>query len=114
MPLVVATEDSGSAPEECVLNHPHADIILRSSDSREFRVPRLYIIDSSPVLAALITASIPDISNSPDSNATIRTDASRQSLPVYDLSDCGDVLSSILSYVILSTSVVEEICFSRF
>ncbi|KAN0137835.1 hypothetical protein V8E53_004319, partial [Lactarius tabidus] len=102
MPLVVATEDSGSAPEECVLNHPHADIILRSSDSREFRVPRLYIIDSSPVLAALVTASIPDISNSPDSNATIRTDTSRRSLPVYHLSECGDVLSSILSYVILS------------
>jgi hypothetical protein len=55
---------SGSAVEECVLNHPHADIILRSSDSREFRVPRIYIIDSSPVLAALIQASIPDISNS--------------------------------------------------
>jgi hypothetical protein len=102
MPLAVTTEDHGSAVEECVLNHPHADIILRSSNSCEFRVPRIYIIDSSPVLAALIQDSIPEISNLFESSNTIRTDASRGSLPVYRLAERGDVLSSLLSYVILS------------
>ena len=100
MSLTVTTEDS--VAEECVLNHPHADIILRSSDSREFRVPRIYIIDSSPVLAVLIQASIPEISNSPEYNSILRSDISRGSLPTYHLSDRGDVLSSLLSYVILS------------
>jgi hypothetical protein len=91
MPIAVATE--GSDSEEYVLDHPHADIILRSCDSREFRVPRIYIIDSSPVLAELIRAPGPDISN---------PSASRASLPVYHLPEHGDVFSSLLSYVIIS------------
>ena len=104
MPLPVTTESSESAAEEsvCKWDHPHADMILRSSDSHEFRVPRIYIIDSSPVLAALIQTSIPDISNSSESNAAIHADTSRTSLPVYSLSERGDVLSSLLSYVIIS------------
>ncbi|KAH9174316.1 hypothetical protein EDB89DRAFT_564870 [Lactarius sanguifluus] len=34
----------------------YADIILRSSDSHDFRVQKLYVVDSSPVLAERITA----------------------------------------------------------
>jgi hypothetical protein len=108
MPLAVTTEGSEPAADECVcqLDHPHADIILRSSDSHEFRVPRIYIIDSSSVLAALIQpeASIPDVSNSSKSNAAIRADTSRTSLPVYHLPERSDVISSLLSYVIISMS----------
>src|SRR6266702_4565601 len=102
MPITVATEGSESVAAEYVLDHPHADIILRSCDSREFRVPRIYIIDSSPVLAALIQAPGPDISNPSGSSAAIRTDAPKASLPVYHLPERGDVLSSLLSYVIIS------------
>ena len=102
MPLAIATESSESVAEESVWKHPHADIILRSCDSREFRVPRIYVIDSSPVLAALIQTSIPDIHSPSESNAAIRTDTSKASLPVYQLSEHGDVLSSLLSYVIIS------------
>ncbi len=29
---------------------PHADLILRSSDSHDFQVQKLYVVDSSPVL----------------------------------------------------------------
>lgn len=38
-------------------SYPDADIILRSSEYHEFRVPRLYIINSSPVLEKLIRYS---------------------------------------------------------
>ena len=102
MPIAVTTEGSNSPAEEYVLDHPHADILLRSCDSREFRVPRIYIIDSSPVLAELMQAPGPDISNPPASNAVIRTDISEASFPVYHLPERGDVLSSLLSYVIIS------------
>ncbi|KAF8258572.1 hypothetical protein EI94DRAFT_1754283 [Lactarius quietus] len=101
MPLAVTINGSESA-EECVWNHPHADIILRTCDSREFRVPRIYIIDSSPVLATLIQTSISDISNPSGSNVATRTDTSKTSLPIYHLSERGDVISSLLSYVIIS------------
>jgi hypothetical protein len=36
---------------------PRADIILRSSDSHDFRVQKLYVIDSSPLLAEQIMAA---------------------------------------------------------
>ncbi|KAH8985646.1 hypothetical protein EDB86DRAFT_2833061 [Lactarius hatsudake] len=102
MPITVATEGSESVAAECVSDHPCADIILRSSDSREFRVPRIYIIDSSPVLATQIQVPSPDISNPSTSSAAIRSDTARASLPVYHLPERGDVLSSLLSYVIIS------------
>ena len=35
---------------------PRADIILRSSDSYDFRVQKLYVVDSSPVLGEQIMA----------------------------------------------------------
>ncbi|KAH9976410.1 hypothetical protein BGW80DRAFT_1203399, partial [Lactifluus volemus] len=35
-------------------SYPDADIILRSSDSHEYHVPKLFIINSSPVLAKLV------------------------------------------------------------
>ena len=37
-------------------NVSHADIILRSSDSYEFKVQKFYMIDSSPVLGKQIMA----------------------------------------------------------
>ncbi len=36
---------------------PLADIILRSSDSHDFRVQRLYVVDGSPVLGEQIMAA---------------------------------------------------------
>jgi hypothetical protein len=36
---------------------PRADIILRSSDSQDFPVQKLYVVDSSPVLGEQIMAA---------------------------------------------------------
>ena len=53
-----ATKDSSSgsvispniSPENLLFDYPEADVVLRSSDSHEFRVLKLYIIHSSPIL----------------------------------------------------------------
>jgi hypothetical protein len=39
-------------------NVPYADIILRSSDSHEFRVQKFYVMDSSPALGKRIMATL--------------------------------------------------------
>src|SRR5712675_2064123 len=89
----ISAEESASRTH--ILNHPHADIILRSRDSVDFRVAKVYIIDSSPVLAELIQSpsdhSGPNIAV-PDADVT--------SLPVVQLSDSGEILSSLLTFVI--------------
>jgi hypothetical protein len=37
-----------------LFDYPGADIILRSQDSSLFRVPKIYIANSSPILSDLI------------------------------------------------------------
>ncbi|KAH9954185.1 hypothetical protein BC827DRAFT_72064 [Russula dissimulans] len=78
-----------------VLNHPHADIILRSGDSLEFKVAKVYLIDSSPVLAKLIQSS----SHHSEPNVTVPI-ADVTSLPVIQLSDRAEILSSLLTFII--------------
>ncbi|KAI9507754.1 hypothetical protein F5148DRAFT_1202454 [Russula earlei] len=82
-----------------ISNHPHADIILRSRDSHEFKVPKVYIADSSPVLAELIQ------------NRSHPIDVAT-SFPVVRLSDSGATLSNLLSFIIPITpdlpSTVED------
>jgi len=89
----ISAEESASRTH--ILNHPHADIILRSRDSVDFRVAKVYIIDSSPVLAELIQ------SPSDHSGPNIAVPAADvTSLPVVQLSDSGEILSSLLTFVI--------------
>jgi BTB/POZ domain len=51
---LMSASSSDDSSEKLFDSYPDADIILRSSDSHEFRVPKLYIINSSPVLAELV------------------------------------------------------------
>ena len=104
---VISIQDS-PASGRYVLNHPHADIILRSRDSQEFRVPKVYIIDNSTVLAELIrTLRL----RTPHSDITVPVDAAT-SLQVVQLSDNGSILLSLLSFIIPMTpdlpSTVED------
>jgi len=87
-----SSEESPS-DESHVLNHSHADIVLRSRDLHEFKVPKVYIIDSSPVLAELIR------SHSQPPNTAIPTN-SVTLLPVVSLTDSGAILISLLSFII--------------
>ena len=75
---------------ETALDYPDADIILRSSDSREFRLIKLFIIKSSPVLDKLIQATSDRIAV-PTSNKTL--------LPALQMSDSGAILRSLLTFI---------------
>jgi hypothetical protein len=98
MPNLRTVPADASGNLERVLDHPHSDIILRSCDFHEFRVPSLYILDNSPVL----TKSIQNSSNPFGPDIVVSTDAS-PSLPVVPLSESGDIVSSLLSFIIPTT-----------
>jgi hypothetical protein len=89
--------DEGPSTGE-LFDFPDADIILRSSDSRDFRVLKLFITKSSPVLDRLIqTASDPAVSALP---------ASAIPLPVINMSESDTILYSLLTFVFPMLSVL--------
>jgi BTB/POZ domain len=66
-----------------------ADIVLRSRDSHHFRIPKSYIVNSSPVLEEVIRKAL----DTPD-------DAHGEtSLPVVPLPESGATLHSLLTFV---------------
>jgi hypothetical protein len=95
---IVAPETSPSGPvvslENLLWDYPEADFILRSCDSYEFRVLKVYIFQSSPVLGDRVTAA-----SHPQSGASISADTTVTSLPILQLSDSGAVLFSLLTYI---------------
>ena len=88
-PLAVSTTEEPLATRNLLLNHPGADIILRSQDSHRFRVPKIYIFNSSPILSKLIRATL---GSSGDAN-------SEASLPVVQLPESGEVLHCLFTFV---------------
>ena len=93
-------------PAKVLFDYPGADVVIRSRDSQTFRVLKLYIIESSSVLAKLIKdASVP-------SGATSFANAQTQ-LPEVQLSESSAILSSLLTFVFPVTpilpSTLEEI-----
>jgi hypothetical protein len=90
-PSSVSNRDEAPSMEE-LFDFPDADIILRSSNSRDFRVLKLFITKSSPVLDKLIQhASYSAVSAPP---------ASTISLPVIQMSESGAILCSLLTFVL--------------
>ena len=80
------------APEETLhFDYPGSDILLRSCDSHDFRVPRLYLANSSPVLGKLIRDALDtsDVTNSEE----------KDPLPVIELSETGAILYSLLTFI---------------
>jgi len=80
-----------------------ADIVLRSQDSHQIQVPKIYIANSSPVLGELIQKSLDSPGNA---NA-------EDSLPVLQLPESGEILECLLTFVFPTTprvpSTLEEI-----
>jgi BTB/POZ domain len=72
-----------------LFEYPGADIILRSQDSHEFRIPKSYIINHSAVLDELIRKH----PGPPDS----AHDAA--SLPVVQLPESGAILRNLLTFI---------------
>ena len=76
--------------ETLCFDYPGSDIILRSYDMQDCRVPKLYIINSSPVLRELIqTVSITSGVNGDD----------EETLPVVKLPESGAILHSLLTFI---------------
>jgi hypothetical protein len=72
-----------------LLDYPGADVILRSQDSYQFRVPKIYIENSSPVLSELIRKVL----DSPDATNPLA------SLPVVRLPKRGEIIHCILTFI---------------
>jgi hypothetical protein len=90
-PSSASNRDEAPSTEE-LFDFPDADIIIRSSNSRDFRVLKLFITKSSPVLDRLIqTASDSTVSALP---------ASTIPLPVIHMSENGTILCSLLTFVL--------------
>src|SRR6266404_3008721 len=96
----MSTIAPGSPPSSPVISlenfhfeYAEADVIIRSSDSYEFRVLKIYISHSSPVLRDQVAAiSFPQWQSGVNISAGT-------SLPVVQLFDSGAVLFSLLTYI---------------
>src|SRR5882762_1956171 len=76
-------------------DYPGADLILRSQDSHDFQVLKVFITNNSPVLEELIRRTL----DSPgDANAEV-------SLPVVQLPDRGEILRYLLTFIFPVTPV---------
>jgi hypothetical protein len=73
-----------------------ADIILRSHDNHHFRVPKSYIVNTSPVLEELIQDAL---------DAPEDTDGEGR-LPVVQLPESGEILRSLLTFIFPVTPVL--------
>ena len=80
------------ASEETLhFDYPDSDIVLRSCDSHNFHVLKLYIVNSSPVLREII--------GSVSSASDVARAEEPEPLPVVELSENGAILHSLLTLI---------------
>jgi hypothetical protein len=90
VPLETSASSNNTIKDEpTVFEYPHADFILRSCDSCDFRVTKLYIVHSSPVLGELIRGSSISSDSANDENP----------LPVAQLSNSKVILHSLFTFI---------------
>jgi hypothetical protein len=72
-------------------DYPGSDTLLRSCDSHDFRVPQLYIANSSPVLGELIRGVLDtvDVANGEE----------KEPLPMVELPETGAIVYSLLTFI---------------
>ena len=106
---IATTETSPSCPvislENLLFDYPEADVILRSRDSYEFRVLKLYIVHSSPILGEKLLLSPKPL---PEATASaIPTDSAKSNIEritanvpsVVQLPVDGAILLSLLTHI---------------
>lgn len=81
-----------------LFEHPGADLILRSLDFHDLRVPSIYIVSSSAVLDELIQKSL-DFSGASYSEGPL-------ALPVVQLPESGEILHRLLTFIFPVTPLV--------
>ena len=77
-------------------NYPGSDIVLRSRDSYNFPLPKLYIITCSPVLRNLIK-SVSNTSNVPNGE---------EPLPVVNIPESKEILYSLFTFIFPVTPIL--------
>ncbi|KAH9066088.1 hypothetical protein EDB83DRAFT_736931 [Lactarius deliciosus] len=88
MPILVCPEPNEVVSDETShFDYPGSDIVLRTSDSHDFRVPKLNIDICSPILRNLIRS----VSNPPD--------VPNGALPVVELPENKATLYSLLTFI---------------
>jgi len=99
--LVAASTKKEPLPT-LLFEHPGADLILRSLDFHNFRVPKIYIVSSSAVLDGLIQRYL-DFPGASYAEGP---------LPVVQLSESGEILRKLLTFIFpvlpLVPSTLEE------
>jgi len=86
----------GQPRAKFLFDRPGADIILRSQNSSLFRVPKIYLIDSSPIFSEIIQRTL-DYPGDANPHA---------SLPVVQLSERGEIIYSLLTFIFPVTQLV--------
>ena len=105
IPALAPNSPVPPAPNEVILdeildfNYPGSDIVLRSCDSHDFRLPKLYIVICSPVLRNLIQS----VSNSSD---VPNGEEQEPPLPVVKLPESKATLYSLLTFIFPVTPVL--------
>jgi hypothetical protein len=108
----MSTATTGALPSHPVISHdnllfdyPEADVILRSRDSYDFRVLKIYIVHSSPILEEKVLIS-PTPHPTPtsstilaESNVDSEHTANAFQVPVVELPIDGAILFSLLTYI---------------
>ena len=98
--------------ENLLFDYPEADVILHSRDSYNFRVLKIYIVHSSPILGEKVLVS-PTIQPTPTSSTVpagsdgnLEHTASTLQVPVVQLPIDGAILFSLLTYIFPVPSVL--------
>ena len=94
-----ATDELASADEplaNLLFDYPGADIILRSQDTCHFRVPKIYIVNSSAILGELIQSTL-------DSPGSAKPEAS---FPVVHVPKRGEIIHCLLTLIFPVTPLV--------
>ena len=99
VPEPLALNEPEITSEETLhFDYPGSDIVLRSCDYQNFNVPKLYIVNSSPVLRELIE-SVSNTSDIPNGERPVP-------LPVVKLQESGAILHSLLTLIFPVVSVL--------
>ncbi|KAF8263767.1 hypothetical protein EI94DRAFT_1703771 [Lactarius quietus] len=91
-PVLPSPVKEVASDETLHFDYPGADTVLRSSDSHNFHVPKIYIVNSSPVLRELVIQSVSNSSDAPSGEE-------QEPLPVVKLPESGLTLHSLLTLI---------------
>jgi hypothetical protein len=92
--------------ETLTFDTPGADLIIRSRDSFNFRILKVYVIHISSILSERVSKFSDSWSCTPTIAADVEPDVDAASLPEIKLSERGAIIFSLLSYIFPVTPIL--------